>query len=407
MGKKNIQGRPAKGKDASVHNANGKGTVGTVISSKAIDGKVAVGKNTNGTKTNGMNLNGAYINNTNTTGKVIIGKTFSGTNTNAKKFNGKNTNGMKTNNKNTDGKANTGRDASNQHPNDKRIGSKAPNTKRVKFDISPPPKFFKIFPFLKLPAELRIKIYNYSFGKHVLEILPISKSSGLTSWNPSGKKPKPSVRNSKARETRGCSSRPGRPDGRLSKWPNFRSLPGLAAMLLTCKQIHRETHHLLYEQVTFIIRSQTAFHRFLTNLSPPCLATIRTLKLQHHTYGEPYLTEHQVWKDEYDSKWAALCLEAGGKMTGLKELEVRLNICDWPTELNLQARWALPLLALAGGQLEKVHVKLEMNGRCVSWQDLSACAAVLERELVVQRNRLDVGGMIREPAKAVRCLRIT
>jgi len=130
------------------------------------------------------------------------------------------------------------------------------------------------------------------------------------------------------------------------------------------------------------------------------------LKLQHHTYGEPYLNEHRVWKQEYDSKWAALCLEAGEKMTGLKELEVRLSICDWPTELNLQTPWALPLLAFAGGQLEKVKIELEMNGRCVDWKDLRACAAVLERELVVQKNRLNVGSMLREPPRAVHCLRI-
>lgn len=395
MGKKGVYGRPVKDKDANGKNAVGKTTMGKVVGGKGVDGKkadgkVIVGKTINGMNSFNKNTNGMNTFNKNTNGKTIIDKTVNG-----KTINGKTING---------------RDPSNKQAVDKRTTGKATNAKVVKFDTSHPPKFFKVFPFLKLPAELRIKIYNYHFKKHVLEILPLGKGSGLTSWNPRSKKPKPSLRSSKSLETRGCSFKPeraGRPDRRPSMWPKFQSLPGLAAMLLTCKQIHRETHHLLYEQVAFIICSQTVFHRFLVNLSPPCLATIRTLKLQHHTYGEPYLTENTVWKDDYDSKWAALCLEAGEKMTGLKELEVNLSICDWPTELNLQARWALPLLAFAGGQLEKVRVELKMKGRCVDWQALRACAAVLERELVTQKNRLDVGGVIREPAKAVRCLRIT
>lgn len=361
MAKKGIQERPLKAKDTNSKNINGKAAGAKVVGGKDTDGKVTVGRNSNGRNTNGRNTNG---------------KNTSGKDTSTRPINGK-----------QNGKTN--------------------NAKGLKPDSSLHPKFFKVFPFLKLPAELRIKIYNYSFGKHVLEILPVGKGNGLTSWNLKSKKPKPSLRNSESLATRGRSSKPGHADKRLSKWPKIESKPGLAALLLTCKQIHRETHHLLYEQVTFIICSQTVFQRFLTNLSPPCLATIRSLKLQHHTHGEPYLNENRVWKQQYESKWAALCLEAGDKMTGLKELEVKLAINDWPTELNLQALWALPLLAFADGQLEKVKVHLEMNGRCVEWQKLRACAAVLERELVVQKNRLDVGGMNGEQPKAVRCLRIT
>ena len=382
MGKKPGQGRPLKGKDT-----NAKATMANATAANAFKGKKIDAKNTDAKVAVGKDVTGKNNNGNATNGKVIVGNNING--------------------RETDGK-----DTNSKHANDKLVHGKlanasATNARAIRPDRSQQLKFTKVFPFLKLPAELRIKIYNYSFGKHVLEILPLTKYSGLTSWNPRGRKPRPSLRNANPLATRGRSSRPGRADTRLSKWPKIESRPGLAALLLTCKQIHRETHHLLYEQVTFIICSQTVLARFLTNLSPPCLAAIRTLKLQHHTFGEPYLMENKVWKEKYDLKWAALCLEAGKKMTGLKELEVKLGICDWPTELNLQTRWALPLLAFAGGKLEKAKVQLLMNGRCVEWQALRACAAILERELVVQKNRLDAGFSRGGLSKAVRCLRIT
>jgi hypothetical protein len=50
---------------------------------------------------------------------------------------------------------------------------------------SPPSRGFR---FLELPAELRIKIYDYIFEKHVLEILPLTRSRGLTYWDRKSRK---------------------------------------------------------------------------------------------------------------------------------------------------------------------------------------------------------------------------
>ena len=266
-----------------------------------------------------------------------------------------------------------------------------------------------VFPFQKLPAELRIKVYNLVFEKRILEILPRTKGSGLASWDGRRRKARPSVHKQRSPLTRGQASKPGPTDKRAAKWSNTAAVPGLAALLLTCKQIYQETVHLLYGQVTFVFKSQTVLQRFVSTLSPLCLASIRSLKLQHHTYGEPYLNENLVWKEKYDSKWAALLQEAAPRMTGLRNLEIKLSICDWPTELNLTAVWALPLLEFAGRQLEKVKIELEMEGRGIEKKQLRACAAVLERELVIPGKRSDVGGARRNGGlpRAIRCLRIT
>ncbi|KAI9880076.1 MAG: hypothetical protein M1830_005608 [Pleopsidium flavum] len=268
------------------------------------------------------------------------------------------------------------------------------------------------FPFLKLPAELRNKIYDYVFEKHVLEILPLTRNRGLTHWDRKSKKSKPVLRKWRSLCVRGRSERQGRSERRLDKWPRADPLPGLAALLLTCKQIHLETHHLLYGQITFLFTSQAVLHRFMTALGPSCLGAIQSIKLQHHTHGEPYLQRNRVWKKAYDSKWAELCQQAAEKMTGLRELDIKLSICDWPTELNLKARWALPLLAFAGHQLKKAKVELELKGRCAEKARLRACAAVLERELMMPECQLSfeasgVKGGNEELPKAMRCLRIT
>lgn len=274
---------------------------------------------------------------------------------------------------------------------------------------SPPSRGFR---FLELPAELRIKIYDYIFEKHVLEILPLTRSRGLTYWDRKSRKSKPVLRSWRSLCVRGRSERPGRSDRRFDKWPRADPSPGLAALLLTCEQIHQETYHLFYGRMTFLFTSQAILDRFMTTLSPSCIGAIQSIKLQHHTYGEPYMLRNQVWKETYDSKWAQLCEQAAERMTGLQELDIKLSICDWPTELNLKARWALPLLAFAGRQLREVKVELEFNGRCIEKKRLRACAAVLERELVMLECRSNfeargAKGRNEELPKAMRCLRIT
>ncbi len=306
-----------------------------------------------------------------------------------------------------------GRNTKDKHPQTKSTKPQGKTVVKAKSSVSPHHAQYipdKVFPFLKLPAELRIKIYGYAFQERMLKILPLTKRSGLTSWDPRSRKPKPSLQNSKSASEDGRSLRRGRSDRRLAKWPKVKALPGLAALLLTCKQIHQETQHLLYGQVTFVFTSQGVLSRFLTTLSLPCLATIQSLKLQHHTYGEPYLTENKIWKRAYDSKWDDLCQEAAEKMTGLQELDVKLSIYDWPTKLDLEARWAASLLRFAGRRLKKAKVVLEMKWRCVEEERLTACAEALEETLVMPEYRAsleDAKARTAQLPKAIRCLRIT
>jgi hypothetical protein len=42
------------------------------------------------------------------------------------------------------------------------------------------------------------------------------------------------------------------------------------------------------------------------------------------------------------------CRRIAENKTSLEHLELELRICDWPTQLDLAAAWAKPLLVLQG-----------------------------------------------------------
>ena len=74
-------------------------------------------------------------------------------------------------------------------------------------------------------------------------------------------------------------------------------------------------------------------------------------------------------------------------MTALAHLKLELRICDWPTQLNLAAAWAKPLLELKGSRgIDHVEVTLIHNA--FNEQRLQAAANVVARAMMTEEGRV-------------------
>ena len=74
-------------------------------------------------------------------------------------------------------------------------------------------------------------------------------------------------------------------------------------------------------------------------------------------------------------------------MTSLEHLKIELRICDWPTQLNLAAAWAKPLLVLKGSTGIH-HVEVTLIHDAFNEQRLQAAANVVARAMRTGESRL-------------------
>ena len=154
--------------------------------------------------------------------------------------------------------------------------------------------------------------------------------------------------------------------------------PGPAALLLVSRQIHQETCPILYGNSSFGFSSRKLLDKFLSSINPIAKASIRSLYLQHETYGEPYEMECRRWKHLHDNRWEEACRKAADCLTSLESLSVMLLLHDRPLDLNLKAAWAAPLLAFRDRGLKKVAVVLVGGDEKL----MRSCAGVVRRELL-------------------------
>ena len=101
------------------------------------------------------------------------------------------------------------------------------------------------------------------------------------------------------------------------------------------------------------------------------------------------------------------CLRAAEEMSGVEELHTKIKINDCPLRLNLEAGWAVPLLAFRGRGLKRVYTLLN------AWSDhydslCGACAQVVSRELLgaEYKESGEIEKKEKVVPKALRCLRI-
>ena len=79
------------------------------------------------------------------------------------------------------------------------------------------------------------------------------------------------------------------------------------------------------------------------------------------------------------------CKKVAEEMKGLECLKIELRICDWPTQLNLAAAWAKPLLELKGSKGID-HVEVTLIHDAFSEQRLRAAAKVAARAMMSEES---------------------
>ena len=81
------------------------------------------------------------------------------------------------------------------------------------------------------------------------------------------------------------------------------------------------------------------------------------------------------------------CKRISEEMEGLEHLKIELRICDWPTQLNLAAAWAKPLLELKGSKGID-HVEVTLLHDAFNEQRLHATADVVARAMMSEEGRV-------------------
>ena len=288
---------------------------------------------------------------------------------------------------------------------------------------SKPSSQLRKFKFLQLPGEIRNKIYDHLFGhyrvrirgnhpekemKESLDVWKRAKRKSKDAAIPKPLKPRYRLRCDFEKGLRSYTSRPCR-----------RSLVA-TELLGVCRTVHDEAIPYLYSRMFNHFESTKCLARFLNGASPQGLAYIRKLEILHIGYGEPQLSNARPYKRAHDAKWLGACEAISEKMTRLQYLRMDIQICDWPTQLNMTASWVRPLMSMKGENgLNQVHIFLRCNG----FKDdlLAAFATRLELEMMspearrLRKIQLEQGAIrrlqkfvIKPPAlpKATKCLRI-
>lgn len=223
----------------------------------------------------------------------------------------------------------------------------------------------KSLSFLDFPGEIRNKIYDLLFAGHVF----IYRSPPV----------RERLENAEFRTRLHLESR------RIYSLPTNHHFYIRPSLLRVCRQVRDEAVTFLYANTTFRLDSIFTMNKFLNVV--PAVGAIKTLELRHSTYGEPRLTEDRRWKHRHDKTWMKTCRRIAGKMTALEHLKLELRICDWPTQLNLAAAWAKPLLELKGSKgIEYVEVTLIHDA--FNEQRLRAASRVVAQAMMSEEGRV-------------------
>jgi hypothetical protein len=212
----------------------------------------------------------------------------------------------------------------------------------------------KICSFLGLPGEVRNLVYFYYFQEHyrceiaakgvnftktkakVMKLCLgiVYKGGPIYKYS---KAPKPEALTT-VRISR-CLGHYSRVHGIQTSW-----LGSLCALVLVCKQVHRESLVFMYHNTTFVFNAPSRITNFLEVLPKANLAHVTKLQLHYTTYGSPQLRVDCVWQERHLHSWTSACKSASKKLVQLQELEVWLHVKATPLFFDLRQAWLEPLL---------------------------------------------------------------
>lgn len=259
------------------------------------------------------------------------------------------------------------------------------------------------FPFLKLPGELRNKIYDYAIVKQYYQIKWIDnnhKSKSLTYRLPKlCRACGPHLESGTARRRRQLDySRRVPSQKRLAEGS---ICPGPAALLAVCSTMHEEACSVFYSKSVFTFHGLGALRQFLHNLSPTGTRALTQLAIKYRAYGEPNRTEDQIWKAKHDRLWEDLCWRIADQCTSLIGLQLDLTLnksplwfapFDLADKAGIGAQWIKPLWAFQDVGIQRCWVHLHC---------LSKDSSVLEVESWKVRKEI-LGSLWNEEAEAQR-----
>ena len=225
------------------------------------------------------------------------------------------------------------------------------------------------FPFLKLPGELRNKIYDYTISKQHYEIGWIDnnhKNKSLTyRLLRLGKAYGPQLEpNTASRRRRLDFSRRGPSQKRL---PIGSIHPGPAALLIVCSQMHEEACSVFYSKSSFTFHGLGGLRHFLNNLCPIATKALTRLAIKYRAYGEPNRTEDHEWKAKHDRLWEDLCWRIADQCSSLIYLSLDLTLnksplwfasFDLADGAGIGAQWIKPLRAFQDAGIQRCWVRL-------------------------------------------------
>lgn len=219
----------------------------------------------------------------------------------------------------------------------------------------PTPK--KIRGFLGLPGELRNHVYRYYFeavfcvefaAKGVIFDKPRPKTVKLClnlvalgyrdENNLCAEYLQRDIRQRNIRQPR-LLGHYTRVNGIFTDWFN-----SLSALLLVCKQVHRETVRLLYQNTRFAFQAPKRIRNFLNHVSNTNLSYITKLDLHYDNYGEPYEARDRQWVTKHVNSWTSACRAASKALLGLRELNCRIQDNSSNSIFSLRQDYLQPLL---------------------------------------------------------------
>lgn len=259
------------------------------------------------------------------------------------------------------------------------------------------------FPFLKLPGELRNKIYDYAIVKQYYQIEWVNnnhKSKSLTYRLPRlSKAYGPHLDSDSARRRREldwCRRVPSQ-----KRLPEGSIHPGPAALLAVCRDMYQEACSVFYSKSSFTFRGLGALRHFLNNLSPVATEALTRISIKYRAHGEPNRTEDQIWKAKHDRLWEDLCWRIADQCTSLTCLALDLTLnksplrfapFDLADEAGIGAQWIKPLWAFQDVGIQRCQVRLHC---------LSKDSSVLEVESWKVRKEI-LGAFWNDEAEAKR-----
>lgn len=246
--------------------------------------------------------------------------------------------------------------------------------------------------FFDLPGEIRNKIYEHVFDERRVVVRKAHgrKKVGADDNKPVGGGQRPSDTredsqhsntNKPSKTYTGLYVKKSIIQGKVFRSSNKEAHVNVD-ILFTCRKAYEEGICYLYANTTFYFGSFKSIRRLLRHCRSEALASIRHLELYHVIYGEPALTVDREWKMRDDDRWLKVCISMSEQLTGLQTLRLDLRICDWPTQLNLEASWAQPILEL--GKRKFLDAKATLIHPCFSEKRLKHAANVLEEAIMCE-----------------------